>query len=102
MRALGIVVAAGAFAIAVGAQAGERGKVQPPSAARVLYICSDTLEAQREFEAQFGSARYVSAKRALQAVNRAETWSTPRCITPSEHKRLVKLSAQQSLTQARR
>lgn len=64
----------------------------PPGAVRIVMPCESGAVARRNFERRFGEApTFVTADQALQARDRGETWSTPRCMTDREHARLSDL-----------
>lgn len=61
----------------------------PPGAVRIVMPCETGAVARRNFERRFGEAPiFVTADQALQARDRGEIWSTPRCMTDREHARL--------------
>lgn len=61
----------------------------PPGAVRIVMPCESGAVARRNFERRFGQTPvFVTAEEALQARDRGETWSAPRCMTDREHARL--------------
>lgn len=67
-------------------------EVPPPGAARIVMPCEAGAVARRNFERRFGQEPvFVTADEALQARDRGETWSAPRCMTDREHDRLSEM-----------
>lgn len=64
----------------------------PPGALRIVMPCETGAVARRAFERRFGQTPvFVTADEALQARDRGETWSAPRCMTEREHARLSEM-----------
>jgi hypothetical protein len=57
---------------------------------RVLYICEDDAFTRADFAKEFGKAKFITAEQALTTVN---GWDKPRCITPDEHAKLMRMKA---------
>lgn len=61
----------------------------PPGAARIVMPCDTDAVARRSFERSVGQAPvFVTAEQAIQARDRGEVWTAPRCMTDSELARL--------------
>lgn len=66
-----------------------------PRAERIAYICASDEITRRAFEREYGSAPiFVTAEEALAAVAAGERWTTPRCMTETQHARLERLRRQ--------
>lgn len=59
-------------------------------APKLLYICEATPAAKRAFARQFGAVEYV---KAADVKAKGDAWTTPKCITPSQARRLKLASA---------
>jgi len=61
----------------------------PPGAARIVMPCDTDAVARRSFERRVGQPPvFVTAEQALEARDRREVWTTPRCMTDGELARL--------------
>lgn len=69
------------------ASAAARGK-DAAAKARTLYVCDASTMTKRAFVREFGAIEFVKAEAA---VSGGEAWSTPKCITPSEARRLKQM-----------
>lgn len=64
----------------------------PPGAARIVMPCDTDAVARRSFERSVGQPPiFVTAEQALQARDRGEVWSVPRCMTDRELARLSEM-----------
>jgi len=68
-----------------------RTEAAAPAGRQALLICARDEASRRAFKRQYGKVRYVSAQDVVDSRAAGETWSTPRCITPSEFSRLEKM-----------
>jgi hypothetical protein len=59
---------------------------QSSTTSRTLYICNDGAATRAAFAKQFGEVKFLSAAQVRSAKG---GWTTPRCITPREHARLM-------------
>lgn len=59
-------------------------------AARTVYICDASAMTKRAFTREFGVVEFVKAEAV---VAKGEAWSTPKCITASEARRLKQLAS---------
>ncbi len=88
-----MVVSAMALAMLAGGadlSATQAATLQKASAAREVYVCDASEQTRRAWERQYGEMKFVTAKQAMRA---GETWSAPRCMTASEHQKLMDLQA---------
>ncbi|MFC7377512.1 hypothetical protein [Brevundimonas sp. GCM10030266] len=62
--------------------------------ARPVMVCATDAATRRSFTREHGAAPIFITAREVQALRPSDpTWSTPRCITATEHARLVNTSA---------
>ncbi len=68
--------------------------VRPVSdAPRAVYVCASDAATTRSFQHRYGQRPvFVRAEEARAAAANGERWSTPRCMTEREHRRLVELA----------
>lgn len=59
-------------------------------AARTVYVCDASAMTKRAFARQFGSVEFVKAEAV---VAKGEAWSSPKCMTANEARRLKQLAS---------
>jgi len=62
--------------------------VSPRDGVNSLYVCSADAAAKRALKRTQGEVVFVTAKEVLAAQDSGERWSSPRCITSHELRRL--------------
>lgn len=89
--ALVMVAASAAPAFAEqAASATSRASDASTRAARTVYICDASTMTKRAFARQFGVVEFVKAEAV---VAKGEAWSTPKCMTANEVRRLKQLAS---------
>lgn len=61
--------------------------------ARQVFVCDRTAETRRSWVREFGAISFVTADELLAAEAANESWSSPRCITNAEMRRLARTTA---------
>jgi len=90
-----IACAALVAATAAPAFAGEapRARTQESNARILVSVCERDALTQAAFRRNYGpNPVYVSADQVLNAQASGERWSTPRCMSAGEHRRLAQLT----------
>ena len=59
-------------------------------AQRTVYVCDASAMTRRAFTREFGAMEFVKADAV---VARRETWTAPKCVTPTEARRLKQLAS---------
>lgn len=77
-------------AISAPAVAGEAQAADTRDAAKVVYVCDSSAMTRRGFTREFGAMEFVTAERVA---SKTDTWTTPKCITPAEARRLKALAS---------
>jgi hypothetical protein len=72
------------------AAAGDAQTVDARDGARVVYVCDSSAMTRRAFTREFGSMEFVKAEDVAAA--RGQSWAAPKCITPTEARRLKQLT----------
>lgn len=72
------------------AVAGEARTADARDGARVVYVCDSSAMTRRAFTREFGSMEFVKAEDVAAA--RGQSWAAPKCITPTEARRLKQLT----------
>jgi hypothetical protein len=70
--------------------AGETQTADARDGARVVYVCDSSTMTRRAFTREFGSNEFVTAEAVAAA--RGQAWAAPKCITPTEARRLKQLT----------
>jgi hypothetical protein len=104
MRAflLGLIGSAAMFGTAVASAGPEASAAvakvaEAQRSARIVYICEDTAASRRAFIREFGTAEFVTAKKALA---RGANWDAPKCMTGAEFRRFKAMQRSVPLTVA--
>lgn len=83
-------LALAASSLTLPAEAADSPAAQPQ---RAVMICATDAATRSSFAREYGQAPvYITAREALAAKDRGQTWSTPRCMTEREHARYVNLT----------
>ena len=87
-----LVLAAMAAVPAFAQEAAGVAKAVDPSAkaGRTVYICDGSAMTRRAFTREFGVMEFVKAETIL---TKSGTWSAPKCVTPTEARRLKQLAS---------
>lgn len=89
-RSISILMAASAIAAPALAQEASPAETVAP---RAVYVCAADAATSRSFQQRYGERPvFVSAVEARTAAANGERWSTPRCMTEREHRRLLELA----------
>jgi hypothetical protein len=70
--------------------AGSRASDASARPARTVYVCDGSASTRRAFVRQFGAVEFVKAEAV---VAKGEAWSTPKCMTANEARRLKQLAS---------
>lgn len=75
------------------AVAAERSSANATPEQRAVLICDGDTATRTAFARQYGQPPvFITAREAMAARTNSETWTAPRCMTPREHDRYVRLS----------